>query len=119
MKVLQLTKAIAPGSQNDFNNSGKFVPIAWHQRDTTKQTLIAIQNLADRYATDTDVVTAIELLNEPGNWALDISQVKQFYYEGWGNVRNYNSNIAVVIHDAFLDIQVILKWIYELPQLYQ
>jgi glucan 1,3-beta-glucosidase len=104
MKVSHLTKK-APGSQNGFDNSGKFGLIAWQQGDTTKQTLTAIQNLADRYAKDTDVVTAIELLNEPGNWGLDMSQVKQFYYDGWGNVRTDNSYTAVVIHDAFLDIQ--------------
>jgi glucan 1,3-beta-glucosidase len=105
MKVSQLIKTTAPGSQNGFDNSGKFGSIAWQQGDTTKQTLTAIQNLADRYAKDTDVVTAIELLNEPGNWGLDMSQVKQFYYDGWGNVRTDNAYTAVVIHDAFLDIQ--------------
>jgi aryl-phospho-beta-D-glucosidase BglC (GH1 family) len=105
MKISHLTKRIAPGSQNGFDNSGKFGPIAWQQGDTTKQTLTAIQNLADRYAKDTDVVTAIELLNEPGNWGLDMSQVKQFYYDGWGNVRTDDSYTSVVIHDAFLDIQ--------------
>lgn len=34
-----------------------------------------------------------------------MSQVKQFYYDGWGNVRTDNAYTAVVIHDAFLDIQ--------------
>lgn len=34
-----------------------------------------------------------------------MDQVKKFYYDGWGNVRNANGNTAVVIHDAFLDPQ--------------
>jgi glucan 1,3-beta-glucosidase len=74
-------KTIAPGSQNGFDNSGKYGSVAWQQVDTTKQTLAAIQNLANRYARDTDVVTAIELLNEPMGPRLDMSQVKQFYYD--------------------------------------
>lgn len=64
--------------------------------------MAAIQTLAYRYAPATDVVTGIELLNEPANWALDMGAVKQFYYDGWGNVRNANPDTAVVIHDAFL-----------------
>ncbi len=67
-------------------------------------TLAAIQLLAN-YAQDwTDVVTAIELLNEPGSWTLDMDQVKQFYYNGWGDVRTDNQYTVVVIHDAFLNI---------------
>lgn len=34
-----------------------------------------------------------------------MSQLKQFYYDGWGNVRDFNGDTAVVIHDAFLDVQ--------------
>ncbi|ESZ99005.1 glucan 1,3-beta-glucosidase precursor [Sclerotinia borealis F-4128] len=92
----------APGSQNGFDNSGRKGPVTWTQGDTTKQTLAAIQSLAYRYAPATDVVTGIELLNEPASWDLDMGAVKQFYYDGWGNVRNANPDTAVVIHDAFL-----------------
>ncbi|TVY42947.1 Glucan 1,3-beta-glucosidase [Lachnellula occidentalis] len=95
----------APGSQNGFDNSGKNGSINWQSGDNVKNTLIAIQNLADRYKNDLDVVTAIELINEPGNWGLDMNQVKEYYYNGWGDVRNAAGNTAVVIHDAFLDIE--------------
>jgi len=91
----------APGSQNGFDNSGRLGDIDWLTGDTYSQTLTAIQALANRYAGDTDVVTAIELLNEPAGWDLDLDTVKQFYYSGWGNVRNANAYTAVVIHDAF------------------
>lgn len=50
------------------------------------------------------MVTAIELINEPANWGNNMDDVKQFYYDGWGNVRNTSPDTAVVIHDAFLDI---------------
>jgi glucan 1,3-beta-glucosidase len=91
----------APASQNGFDNSGRKGSIGWTSGDSTKQTLTAIQMLADRYASASDVVTSIQLLNEPANWGLDMNAVKQFYYDGWGNVRNSNSETAVVIHDAF------------------
>ena len=61
--------------------------------------------MAQRYASQTDVVTAIELLNEPANWGIDMSQLKQFYYDGWGTIRDSNPYTAVVMHDAFEDIQ--------------
>lgn len=92
----------APGSQNGFDNSGRYGPVNWQQGDNVKHLLTAIQNLANRYASQTDVVTAIELLNEPANWASDMSAVKKFYYDGWGNVRT-QGDTAVIIHDAFLD----------------
>jgi glucan 1,3-beta-glucosidase len=97
-------KNLAPGSQNGFDNSGRYGSINWQSGDNVQNTLTAIQNLADRYKGDTDVVTAIELINEPANWGNDMDQVKEYYYNGWGNVRNTNGDTAVVIHDAFLDI---------------
>ncbi|EHL02159.1 putative Glucan 1,3-beta-glucosidase [Glarea lozoyensis 74030] len=95
----------APGSQNGFDNSGKYGAINWQSGDNVANTLTAIQNLVNRYRNDQDVVTAIELLNEPANWGNDMGLVKKFYYDGWGNVRTTSSNTAVVIHDAFLDPQ--------------
>jgi glucan 1,3-beta-glucosidase len=93
----------APGSQNGFDNSGKRGDINWISGGGAPGTLDAVQALADRYAQETDVVTAIELLNEPANWGNDMDAVKKFYYDGWGNVRNANGDTAVVFSDAFLD----------------
>lgn len=44
-------------------------------------------------------VSAIELLNEPLGPNLDMNTVRQFYMDGWGNLRD--SNVAVTFHDAF------------------
>jgi glucan 1,3-beta-glucosidase len=96
---------LAPGSQNGFDNSGKYGGINWQSGSNVANTLTAIQNLANRYKNDQDVVTAIELLNEPANWGNDMGLVRKFYYDGWGNVRTASGNTAVVIHDAFLDPQ--------------
>ena len=96
---------IAPGSQNGFDNSGRKGPVDWQQGDSVQQTLNAISGLAERYSGDSDVVTAIELLNEPLGPDIDMSILKQFYYNGWGNVRNSGAYTAVTIHDAFEGVQ--------------
>ena len=68
------------------------------------QTLNAIQGLAKRYASQTDVVTSIELLNEPLGPDLDLDDLKTFYNNGWSTVRQSNPDTVVVIQDAFEDI---------------
>lgn len=50
-------------------------------------------------------VAAIELLNEPAGWSLDMNTVKQFYNDGWGNLEG--SNVAITFHDAF---QGVTNW---------
>ena len=95
----------APGSQNGFDNSGRFGPIDWQQGDTVQQTINAINGLAQRYKGDTDVVTAIELLNEPLGSSLNLDEVKSFYQNGYDTVHQSTNDVAVCIHDAFQDIQ--------------
>ena len=96
---------VAPGSQNGFDNSGRYGSVDWQQGDTVTQTMDAIRALAERYASQTDVVTSIELLNEPLGPSLDLAGVKDFYYDGWGTVRDSNDDTVVVIHDAFQDFE--------------
>lgn len=50
-------------------------------------------------------MTSIELLNEPLGPVLNTDSVKEFYYDGWGTVRDSNGETVVTIHDAFMDIQ--------------
>lgn len=91
----------APGSQNGFDNSGQYGAINWQQGDTVSQTLTAIQNLANRYKGDTDVVTAVELLNEPLGPRLNMGGVQDFYSKGSQIVKSASANYAVALHDAF------------------
>jgi glucan 1,3-beta-glucosidase len=94
----------APGSQNGFDNSGRRGNIEWQQGLTVNQTLDTIQALASRYVNDGDVVAAIELLNEPFvARGVQLDPLKQFYYDGWGRIRQYSHDTTVVIHDGFLD----------------
>ncbi|WEW58890.1 beta-glucosidase [Emydomyces testavorans] len=92
----------APGSQNGFDNSGRRGDVHWGTGDTIQQTLRAIRSLAERYAKISDVVTAIELMNEPfPQRGVNIDQLKQFYYDGWGTVYDSNPQTLIVISDAF------------------
>ena len=94
----------APGSQNGFDNSGQKGDIKWQSTDEgSKATIDAIHSLAKRYSGDADVVTLIELINEPlgTNPAIDMDKLKKYYYDGWGAVRQEAGDTGVVIHDAF------------------
>lgn len=89
----------APRSQNGFDNSGRRGPIGWTQDDSVNNTKAALNKIRDDFATNPGVA-AIELVNEPMGPQLDMNVVKQFYYDGWGNLRD--SPVAVTIHDAFM-----------------
>ena len=95
----------APGSQNGFDNSGQAGSVNWQQGNTVSQTLDAINGLAQRYKDDTDVVTSIELLNEPLGPVLNLDGIKSFYGDGYDIVRQASDDLVVVISDAFQDFQ--------------
>lgn len=88
----------APLSQNGFDNSGHKGPIDWTQGDSIKQTHKALNKIRDDHASN-PAVAAIELLNEPMGPDLDMNTVKQFYYDGWGDLKN--TDVAITFHDAF------------------
>jgi glucan 1,3-beta-glucosidase len=89
----------APRSQNGFDNSGQLKSTPeWTQLDSVEMTLKALNKLRDDFG-DNPNVAAIELLNEPLGPALDMDTVRQFYMDGWGNLKN--TNVAVTFHDAF------------------
>ncbi|KAJ5246109.1 Glycoside hydrolase superfamily [Penicillium chermesinum] len=93
----------APGSQNGFDNSGKRGSIGWLQGDTYEPTKDALRDLAKRYAGDTDVLTAIEAVNEPlVPSGVSEDGLKQYYWDSWGVAREASQNTTVVLHDGFL-----------------
>ena len=63
-----------------------------------------LNKIRDDHASN-PAVAAIELLNEPLGPSLDMNVVRQFYMDGWGNLRD--SNVAVTFHDAF---QGVTSW---------
>ncbi|KAJ5746460.1 hypothetical protein N7520_011642 [Penicillium odoratum] len=93
----------APGSQNGFDNSGKRGSIGWQQNaNNVVNTKSALRALTTRYANDTDVVTAIEALNEPSiPGGVNEDGLKQYYYDAWGIAREVSQETTVVLHDGF------------------
>lgn len=93
----------APGSQNGYDNSGeRLANPGWQQGDTVAQTLQVLQTIANKYAQTSyqDVIIGIELLNEPLLYKLNYDEVRQFYRDGYGNVRVV-SDTPVILHDGF------------------
>ena len=74
---------LAPGSQNGFDNSGKYGAIQWTQGDTVTQTKNALNQIRDDHASH-PAVAAIELVNEPmgTSSAIDTGTLKQFMMDG-------------------------------------
>ncbi|KAF3050617.1 exo-1,3-beta-glucanase [Didymella keratinophila] len=94
----------APDSQNGFDNSGKYGNVGWTQGDSVSHTIKVLNKIRDDHASH-PAVSAIELLNEPLGPNLDMNTVRQFYMDGWGNLKD--SNVAVTFHDAF---QGVTSW---------
>ncbi|KAI0228471.1 hypothetical protein L0F63_005966 [Massospora cicadina] len=46
-------------------------------------------------------VTAIQLVNEPANWNLDMEKLEKFYDDGYDVIRKYSQEVKVTFHDAF------------------
>ncbi|KAF1809080.1 glycoside hydrolase [Eremomyces bilateralis CBS 781.70] len=97
----------APGSQNGFDNSGQIGSVDWTQGDTVKQTLNAIAKIRDDHA-DHPAVGGIELLNEPLGPVLNMDVVKQFYMDGWGQLKG--SHVVVPFSDAFMGVDNWNDW---------
>ncbi|KAK4626524.1 Glucan 1,3-beta-glucosidase [Fulvia fulva] len=97
----------APRSQNGFDNSGKRGPVGWTQGESVANTIKALNKIRDDFASN-PAVAAIELLNEPMGPQLDQNVLKQFYMDGWGNLRD--SNVAVTFHDAFIGVNSWNDW---------
>ncbi|KAF2872875.1 glycoside hydrolase superfamily [Massariosphaeria phaeospora] len=101
---IQTLMRAAPGSQNGFDNSGRLGNVGWTQGDTIDHTLKVLNKIRDDHASH-PAVAAIELLNEPMGSAVDMNKVRQFYMDGWGNLKD--SDVAVTFHDAF---QGVTSW---------
>lgn len=99
-----------PGSQNGFDNSGHRGAVLWGTDDTVNESLDVVQFLAERYVSDTDVVTIINLVNEPLVGDVPIGTLEQYYNDGFGRIRAVTDNIAVNINDGFQGISFWQSW---------
>lgn len=97
----------APESQNGFDNSGKRGSVGWTQGDSVDYTKRVLNKIRDDHASH-PAVAAIQLLNEPLGPNLNMDTVRQFYMDGWGNLRD--SGVAVTFHDAFQGVTSWNSW---------
>jgi len=97
----------APGSQNGFDNSGRKGNIEWNTGDTISQTHTALNKIRDDFAEHSNVA-AIELVNEPQGSTVGVDALKQFYMDGWGDLKD--SNVAVTFHDGFQGVNAWNDW---------
>nr|Q12700.1 RecName: Full=Glucan 1,3-beta-glucosidase; AltName: Full=Exo-1,3-beta-glucanase; Flags: Precursor [Schwanniomyces occidentalis]CAA86951.1 exo-1,3-beta-glucanase/1,3-beta-D-Glucan glucanohydrolase [Schwanniomyces occidentalis] len=93
----------APGSQNGFDNSGLRDSLGFQQGNNVNFTLEVLEIIGKKYGGPEyeDVVIGIELLNEPLGPSLDLNYLKEFFQQGYQNLRNSGSVQAVIIQDAF------------------
>ncbi|KAI9296619.1 glucan 1,3-beta-glucosidase [Neoconidiobolus thromboides FSU 785] len=102
----------APGSQNGFDNSGKRGDIGFFNKDENiTRMLNIIKYLTDNYVGNEyeSVVAAIELVNEPAGWSLDMAKLQKFYLDGHNIIRNKSKSVLVNVHDAFKPLN---QWTY-------
>lgn len=92
----------APGSQNGFDNSGLRGQIEYQTDYNINVTLTVLQTIFNTYGGDDykDVISGIELLNEPLGPSSDMQQLLNFYGWGYNNMRSVLTNF-VILHDAF------------------
>lgn len=81
--------------------------MSWTQGDTVAHTIKVLNKIRDDHASH-PAVSAIELLNEPMGPELDMNTVRQFYMDGWGNLKD--SNVAVTFHEAFEGVDAWGDW---------
>ncbi|KAJ2296008.1 hypothetical protein IWW55_005250 [Coemansia sp. RSA 2706] len=92
-----------PGSQNGFDNSGKFGGIGWQQaQENIDRSIQAVEGIARIAAKHADIVDAIQVVNEPAHWGLSVDGVIDFYRRAYTSFRSIAPDAIMVIHDAFL-----------------
>lgn len=102
----------APGSQNGFDNSGRFLNYTPGWQNTTENLELTISVLRkiyskygskDFYTKYEDTILGIEVLNEPMGPKLDMNELIEFYESSYLDARVYSdTNNTIVFHDAFM-----------------
>ncbi|CDK28300.1 unnamed protein product [Kuraishia capsulata CBS 1993] len=103
----------APGSQNGFDNSGLSNRIDWQKKEENiNMTLSVLNYISTKYGGKEylDVITGIEILNEPLGPRLSMKKLHDFYKDAYYTLRETTDN-NLVYHDAF---QAVGYWDYRL-----
>ncbi|KAG7799680.1 hypothetical protein KL929_000596 [Ogataea haglerorum] len=94
-----------PGSQNGFDNSGLRDHVDW-QKDSlyVDLSLEILHYIMAKYGGKEykDVVSAIQVLNEPLGSRLNINKLEEFYVNSYTQMRYLKSDNYIAYHDAFM-----------------
>ena len=94
----------APGSQNGFDNSGLANHYDWQKGDNVNLTLNALGQMIGRYGGGnwSDVVIGVEAVNEPLASVLNMTQLKQYFWDSYYELRNISGpSQGALFHDGF------------------
>ncbi|KDQ06363.1 glycoside hydrolase family 5 protein [Botryobasidium botryosum FD-172 SS1] len=99
----------APGSQNGYDNSGQRLdqPTWAATPSNIQRTVDAITMMAQEFSKPEykNVLSSIELLNEPAGFNSSILQaIRPYWTEGYNAVRALSQDIVVTIGDAFMGV---------------
>lgn len=100
-----------PGSQNGFDNSGRFLNNTPGWQNSTENIDLShrvLRKIYTRYGSSEfyskygDTILGIEVVNEPMGPKLNMTQVEDFYEKSYKDARVYSdTNNTIVFHDAF------------------
>lgn len=103
-----------PGSQNGFDNSGLRDALEWQDSrwSNMEDTYKALALINERYAGSNyyDVISGIEVVNEPLGPSLDVGKIKEYYENAYDDVRAHGAQ-GVIVHDAFLPVGAMNGWL--------
>ncbi|KAK6454506.1 glycoside hydrolase superfamily [Scheffersomyces xylosifermentans] len=97
-----------PGSQNGFDNSGQRIQTPeWLQFDYNMQlTYKVVDYVLTKYGSQSfnDVITDIEIVNEPFGPFIDVNKLVQFYKDTYASFNSKHLGTTLVFQDAFLGL---------------
>jgi len=95
------------GGQNGFDNCGRRGSLLWGTGDTLARTYVVINKIIEKYTAPgfSDVVIAIEFVNEPVANRIGIEIVKDYYENASSTLRSKSSTTSGVIHDGFMGVR--------------
>jgi glucan 1,3-beta-glucosidase len=96
----------APGSQNGNDHSGHAGPVEWQKGGNLQRTTDVLVQITKKYGTNAykDVVTGIQLINEPNSWGENNFDVtKEWTLRAYRAVRaaTQNKGLQIIMHDSF------------------
>jgi len=97
----------SPGSQNGFDNSGQSGAVSWQADHNLRKSIRVLETMAAKYGGQnySDVVFAIELVNEPISWDQNNFTLTQTWaQEAYQAVKSKatNKDLMVLMHDGFM-----------------